>query len=74
MLRSVQPRGAGRDPAGRAPRTWGARNGFVTGYRGLRIAKSGRRFWIDDGIAWELIDSGGGYHGQAATFSSWRDA
>src|SRR5690349_17308952 len=25
------------------------RNGFVTDYRGARIAKSGRRFWILDG-------------------------
>lgn len=51
-----------------------ARNGFMTGYRGLRVAKSGRRFIIEDGIVWELIDDKGMRHGQAATFSSWRDA
>jgi PAS domain-containing protein len=49
------------------------RDGFVTGYRGLRIAKSGRRFWIEDGTVWQLFDAHGTRHGQAAMFSSWRD-
>jgi hypothetical protein len=49
-----------------------ARSGFMTGYRGVRVAKSGRRFIIEDGIVWELIDQDGVRHGQAATFSSWR--
>ena len=49
------------------------RNGFMTGYRGVRIAKSGRRFIIEDGIVWELIDKDGTRRGQAATFSSWRN-
>ena len=51
-----------------------ARNGFLTGYRGVRVAKSGRRFIIEDGVVWELIDRAGERHGQAATFLSWRDA
>ncbi len=50
-----------------------ARNGFLSGYRGLRVAKSGRRFIIEDGVVWELIDRAGVRHGQAATFLSWRD-
>jgi hypothetical protein len=50
-----------------------ARDGFLTGYRGVRVAKSGRRFIIEDGIVWELIDASGTRHGQAATFRSWRD-
>jgi MEKHLA domain len=50
------------------------RNGFATGYRGLRVAKSGRQFWIEDGIVWQLVDASGARHGQAATFSTWRDA
>lgn len=50
------------------------RDGLVTGYRGLRIARSGRRFWIDDGVIWQLIDEQGVARGQAALFSSWRDA
>ena len=39
----------------------------------LRVAKSGRRFIIEDGVVWELIDREGMRHGQAATFLSWRD-
>ena len=50
-----------------------ARNGFLSGYRGLRVAKSGRRFIIEDGVVWELIDGKGLRHGQAATFQSWRN-
>ena len=48
-----------------------ARDGFVRGYRGLRISKSGRRFWIDDGVVWQLIDENELCRGQAAVFSSW---
>jgi hypothetical protein len=50
-----------------------ARDGFVTGYRGIRIAKSGRRFFIEDGVIWQLIDGEGVFRGQAATFSRWTD-
>ena len=45
------------------------RDGLVRGYRGLRIAKSGRRFWIEDGIIWQLTDEQGGACGQAALFA-----
>ena len=51
-----------------------ARHGFANGYSGLRIAKSGRRFWIEDGVVWQLIDENGAVRGQAATFARWRDA
>jgi PAS domain-containing protein len=44
------------------------RDGLVRGYRGLRIAKSGRRFWIEDGIIWQLTDGRGIDCGQAALF------
>lgn len=50
------------------------RDGVVRGYRGLRIAKSGRRFWIEGGVIWQLIDEQGVSHGQAALFTSWHDA
>lgn len=50
-----------------------ARHGFLSGYRGVRVAKSGRRFIIEDGVVWELIDREGTRHGQAATFLSWRN-
>lgn len=49
------------------------RDGFAVGYRGLRVAKSGRRFWIEEGIVWQLRDASGLVHGQAATFPRWRD-
>lgn len=51
-----------------------ARDGFATGYRGLRIARSGDRFWIEDGVVWQLIDRDGRVRGQAATFARWRAA
>ncbi|SUW56039.1 MEKHLA domain [Burkholderia oklahomensis] len=47
--------------------------GFATGYRGLRISKSGRRFWIEDVTVWNLIDRDGTYRGQAATYRRWTD-
>lgn len=50
------------------------RDGFISDYRGLRVAKSGRRFWIEDGIVWQLMDRNGSLRGQAATFSRWKDA
>jgi PAS domain-containing protein len=42
------------------------RNGYVTGYRGVRISKSGKRFVIEDATVWQLIDANAKYHGQAA--------
>jgi len=42
------------------------RNGFVAGYRGVRIAKSGKRFWIEEATVWQLTDAEGRLHGQAA--------
>ncbi|MBB2693288.1 UNVERIFIED_ORG: hypothetical protein GGI63_004165 [Rhizobium esperanzae] len=50
------------------------RDGFVDNGRGLRVAKSGRRFWVDNFTVWQLIDEAGKRLGQAAIFSSWRDA
>lgn len=44
--------------------------GYVDGYSGLRIAKSGRRFMITDATVWNLLDEAGRYHGQAAVFRS----
>ena len=45
-------------------------HGFAANYRGVRIASSGRRFWIEDGSIWNLLD-GDTYHGQAAMFERW---
>ena len=49
-------------------------DGYATGYRGLRLAKSGRRFWIEDVTMWQLIDVAGVLQGQAALYSRWVDA
>jgi len=43
-------------------------NNFVRGYRGRRIARSGRKFWIQDVTMWNLIDECGWSGGQAALF------
>jgi hypothetical protein len=47
-----------------------ARDGYVTGYSGIRIAKSGRRFRIADATVWQLIDDEAGIWGQAAMLPS----
>ena len=49
------------------------RDGFAHGYRGLRIARDGRRFWIEDVSMWNLVDDAGILHGQAAMYRHWRD-
>jgi hypothetical protein len=46
-----------------------SKQGFATGYRGLRVSKSERSFWINSGTVWQLVDQGGVLHGQAALFS-----
>jgi PAS domain-containing protein len=43
-----------------------AAKGFATDYRGLRVGNDGRRFWIEGVTVWELLDSVGRRHGQAA--------
>jgi len=48
--------------------------GYASDYAGIRISKTGRRFWIEDGTVWQLMDEHGMLHGQAAMFTRWRDA
>lgn len=50
-----------------------ARNGFVQGYCGVRIASSGRRFWIRETTIWNLVDARGVLHGQAALIAQSAD-
>jgi hypothetical protein len=45
-----------------------SQQGFATGYRGLRVSKSDRSFWINDGTVWQLVDQAGVLRGQAALF------
>ena len=42
--------------------------GYVDDYTGIRIAKSGRRFYIKQATVWNLIDEQGRLWGQAAVF------
>lgn len=49
-----------------------ARQGFIEGYEGIRISKTGRRFMIQEVTVWNLIDDRGKYHGQAAIWSHWQ--
>jgi hypothetical protein len=46
--------------------------GYSRDYRGIRISRSGRRFWIEDVVLWTVLDERQQPCGQAATFSSWR--
>ncbi|MCX7865204.1 MAG: MEKHLA domain-containing protein, partial [Novosphingobium sp.] len=43
-------------------------HGFIDDYSGVRITSSGRRFTIKRAIVWNVVDSSGLRHGQAATF------
>lgn len=45
--------------------------GYISNYRGLRISSKGKRFWIEDGIIWNILDEEQQPCGQAATFSRW---
>ena len=49
-----------------------ALHGYINDYSGIRVSKSGQRFFIQRATVWNLIDCHGDCHGQAATFSSWR--
>lgn len=48
-----------------------SQEGFVSGYRGVRVSASGKRFMIADATVWEVLDSEGGNHGRAARFDRW---
>ncbi|MBI5891765.1 MAG: MEKHLA domain-containing protein [Nitrosomonadales bacterium] len=46
-----------------------AEQGYIDGYSGMRIAKSGRHFMITDCTIWNLADADGAHRGQAAVFA-----
>jgi hypothetical protein len=48
------------------------RNGFIDTYSGVRITGSGRRFLIERGTVWNIVDEKEKYVGQAATFREWK--
>lgn len=47
-----------------------ARDGHATGYTGIRVSRTGKRFRIRDAVIWNLVHDG---HlvGQAASFANW---
>jgi hypothetical protein len=45
--------------------------GFMTGYSGIRISSTGKRFEMRNAIIWNLTDTQGVYQGQAACFTEW---
>lgn len=50
-----------------------SRQGYIDDYRGVRIARDGRRFEIHRATVWNLIDAVGGVVGQAACFAEWTE-
>ena len=48
-----------------------AKQRFITGYDGVRISSTGRRFLIQNATIWNLTNSNGQLAGQAATFEKW---
>lgn len=49
------------------------RFGYESGYQGVRITKSGRRFMIEEATLWQLLDANGKRHGQAVVIPRTRD-
>lgn len=49
------------------------RQGYAHDYRGRRIAKSGRRFWIESATVWNILDREGIFQGQAVLIRRWAD-
>jgi hypothetical protein len=45
--------------------------GYIDDYSGIRISKTGKRFWIRNATVWNLIDTNGARVGQAARFDHW---
>ncbi len=48
-----------------------AREGYISHYRGVRIARTGRRFLVEGAVVWNVVDREGIKRGQAATFATW---
>jgi PAS domain S-box-containing protein len=49
------------------------RQGYASNYRGPRITKSGRQFWIEDTTVWNLLGPESQLVGQAALIRNWAD-
>lgn len=49
-----------------------ATHGYIDDYSGVRIAKDGTRFMIENATVWNLLDEAGALFGQAAMIPQWR--
>ena len=47
------------------------KKGYITNYEGIRIDARGKEFYIRRVTLWNVIDSNGTLHGQAALFDEW---
>lgn len=47
-------------------------SGFFTGYSGVRVSSSGRKFEIQDAVLWRVTDEAGSVLGLACRVPSWR--
>jgi hypothetical protein len=45
--------------------------GYIANYRSVRITRTGKRFWVENAIIWNVTDDNGQGIGQAASFSKW---
>ncbi len=45
--------------------------GYILNYRGIRISRSGKRFFVEQATVWNIRDSQGKFLGQGATFADW---
>ena len=45
--------------------------GYIANYSGERIARSGRRFRIEDATVWNIYDEHNAFYGQAARIDRW---
>ncbi len=48
-----------------------ARQGYISGYAGVRVSGTGRRFLIENVVLWNVSDDDGNPLGQAASFDRW---
>jgi hypothetical protein len=46
-------------------------HGYIKNYQGVRISRTGKKFWIKQVLVCNLIDQQGQFCGQAATFDHW---
>jgi len=42
------------------------KNGFIDNYQGVRVSSSGNRFFVEEAVVWDILDTNNHYCGQAA--------